>query len=445
MSSALRFLLITSGPVGSIPGPTGSGAAMGCWSIIEFLRNKGHEVSVAHITLLGYKPDEDETRDQKKRLRDLADIGVEVDQIAISPLQKKGALGKILQVFRSVIQPRVSDFYPYSFARTAVRDAIEKRRPQGIYHMSTVTLPTTDGYCTIPRLVITGDLDDLQIYYRWKITSLRYFDKYVYRYLRWLAARNLNDALIKMMKSCQMVISVAYHIVSDFKKQGIECAYVPNPWATNTPEPLCLLAPTARGIGKKPKIIMLGHLAGTATLSGLYYLVKHTLHHLEKILGRDGFEIHIIGRDALPSDLQRKLNHPAIQLRGWVDNIFQEYVEADIMLVPTDLVFGARTRIAEAFSLGCCVVAHEANAPGMPEMIHDKNILLASNGKDLAAQIARAIQDPALRRRIGTDARKTWETYYAPEKAIYKIAAEVERIALERLQQKPDALTVVAS
>jgi hypothetical protein len=43
--------------------------------------------------------------------------------------------------------------------------------------------------------------------------------------------------------------------------------------------------------------------------------------------------------------------------------------------------------------------------------------------------IVRAFQDPALRRRIGEDARKTWETYYAPDKAISQIAFELIRMA----------------
>ncbi len=404
---------------------------MGTWAIINVLLQQGHQAAVCHIPLTNYKPDPDEVRDQEKRIRDLAALGVPIDIAPSTYTKSVSGIKRIWATFRAALAPRLTDFYPYTASKPFVRSVIEQRRPRAIYHMHTNTLSTTDGYESAPRLVMTGDLDDLQMYYRWKLTPITSFPRHVYYFLRWLSSRKLNTALLSMLKKCELVVTVAYHVLDKFRLAGIPCVYLPNPWATNAPPPLCLQAPERflTLSQRKPRAIMLGHLHGTATLAGLNFLLDETLPQLEKHLGRDGFEIHIIGRDAPPAHLVKKLQHPAIKLRGYVDDIFKEYVESDIMLVSTPIVFGARTRIAEGFSLGCCVVAHEANAPGMPEMIHDKNILLGKNGKDLAEVIVRAFQDPALRRRIGEQARKTWETYYAPDKAIAKVALELIRLA----------------
>ena len=99
-----------------------------------------------------------------------------------------------------------------------------------------------------------------------------------------------------------------------------------------------------------------------------------------------------------------------------------------MVLVPTPIRLGVRVRILTAFSYGACVVAHSANALGIPELEHGENVLLGRNARELADSVARAIAEPELRRRTSAGARATYERFFAPPAA----AGPIERI-LERI------------
>jgi glycosyltransferase involved in cell wall biosynthesis len=69
-------------------------------------------------------------------------------------------------------------------------------------------------------------------------------------------------------------------------------------------------------------------------------------------------------------------------------------LKATALLVPTPITIGFRTRILEAFRHGVAVIAHEANAVGMPELKHEHNALVSKKGKDFAGAILRLTNKP---------------------------------------------------
>lgn len=176
---------------------------------------------------------------------------------------------------------------------------------------------------------------------------------------------------------------------------------------------------------------MMGHVGGTATLAGLYLLANETLPLLEQSLG-SSFEIHICGKDQLPADLVTKLNRPSVRLRGFVDDVITELLTCDVFMVPTSIPLGVRGRIPYAWSCGCCVVSHQANTLGLPEMIHEGNALIAADGRGLAQTVIRAYKDPALRTRIGISGRRTYETQFSYSRTSNAIIAELERLVATR-------------
>jgi hypothetical protein len=50
----------------------------------------------------------------------------------------------------------------------------------------------------------------------------------------------------------------------------------------------------------------------------------------------------------------------------------------------------------------------------MPEVRDDENALLGDSADEIASCVARAARDPALRKRLGRAARRTYEGEYAP-------------------------------
>jgi glycosyltransferase involved in cell wall biosynthesis len=166
---------------------------------------------------------------------------------------------------------------------------------------------------------------------------------------------------------------------------------------------------------------------------------KEILPRLEHELGPEGFEVHVVGEGEPPLELARVLPRPSVKLRGRIEPADSEFLSADIQLVPTPFVLGIRLRVIVGFSFGCCVVAHTNEAVNLPEMVNGKNALLASNGKGLAEAIIRAVRDPAMRNRLGLNARQTYEYYFAPKVAAAPIVTELERLSHERRPSQSEA------
>lgn len=422
MPDPKKYLLMTAGPAGSFPAPAGSSVAMTLWHVAENLQSDGNRVHICFLHTEDFFKAEAEFKERIARLKNL---GVSADIIPMGSL-KYGKLRK-LQIFRGVICPRTEDFYPEIFLTPAVMEVLKQFQPDLVYHHGTTTVFITEDKTTAVQVVLLGDLDEEMIYYRWKLTSPWAFSKYVYRGLLWISARKLSRERARVFRKCGQVLINSYRIQPIFKKIGVPCRYIPTPCATNDLGPVCLSAPDVKKA--KPKLLMLGHLGGTPTQLGLHFLADHILPHLEKNLGATGFEIHILGRDPLPPHLAKKLQHPSIKLRGYVDNLIAEYAETDVMLCATPVSTGVRTRLAEALSTGCCVVAHRAESGGMPELRHGENVLLGSSGEEIAGAILQAFADRSLRLRLGHGARQTYEKYFSPSVALTGLVQEIKRVA----------------
>ena len=109
-------------------------------------------------------------------------------------------------------------------------------------------------------------------------------------------------------------------------------------------------------------------------------------------------------------------------------------MQADIFLAPTPITLGLRTRLIEAMSLGSCIVAHQANQPGMPEMRDTLNAMLGVTGEGIARLIDQCAGDPAMRYRLGHNARNTYEECFSPEKAGGIMADMIEGVVKAKIK-----------
>jgi glycosyltransferase involved in cell wall biosynthesis len=173
-----------------------------------------------------------------------------------------------------------------------------------------------------------------------------------------------------------------------------------------------------RGDWRKFKILMIGHLHSTSNRSGLPVFFDEVLPELVKRWGVDGFEVHFVGKnDAMPERFDKWRKHPSLVFRGPVYPADDEFYSSDVVLVTVPAETGPRTRILNAFTYGCAVVAHTSNALGIPELRHEENILLGENGAALARELVRLAEDPLLGRKLGENGRATYERYYSAPNA----------------------------
>jgi glycosyltransferase involved in cell wall biosynthesis len=187
-----------------------------------------------------------------------------------------------------------------------------------------------------------------------------------------------------------------------------------------------------RAAGKpspKPRILMIGHLRGIGTISGLHLFVPSILPLLTEALGQDGFEVHIVGGQEPPEEFREGLAHPAVRLRGQITDPADEFFAADVLLAPNPTVTGASARILSGLTFGNCIVAHTDSVVGIPELADGTNSLLGADGPSLADATVRALRDPDLRARLGAEARALYERAFRPEVAATRLVEEVERMA----------------
>ena len=179
----------------------------------------------------------------------------------------------------------------------------------------------------------------------------------------------------------------------------------------------------------RPKILMIGHLRGIGTISGLHLFVPSILPRLTAELGADGFEVHVVGGQDPPAEFRAGLEHPAVRLRGQITDPADEFFTADVLLAPNPTVTGASARILSGLTFGNCIVAHTDSLVGIPELADGENALLATTGPEHADAVLRALGDAALRERLGDGARQLFEHAFDAPVAAGRLVSEIERLA----------------
>ena len=130
------------------------------------------------------------------------------------------------------------------------------------------------------------------------------------------------------------------------------------------------------------------------------------------------------------TELRERLDQqPEIEFIGFADDVSEEHRLSHFMLVAIPTPVGFRTRIAEAFGYGQCVVAHSANCEGMPEIKNGENALCADNGKDVADLMISAINDGELRMKVAQAARDTFDDQYSIKAMQRFIEREIKPLA----------------
>ena len=178
--------------------------------------------------------------------------------------------------------------------------------------------------------------------------------------------------------------------------------------------------------GGPAKIIgNIGRLAATANSHGLEILCRDVLPELRRVLPVGSFELHLLGAGRAHPAIAPLLGAAEIRLRGFVDDIDDEMARAPVFLCLNNASAYkvGHTRYLHAWSLGTAVVAHRDVALSMPELVDGENCLLGGSAAEIAEQTTRAINDRALRRRIGDAGYATFRDKFTADKVAPEIVA----------------------
>lgn len=444
-SAGLRIGFVTYG----LPSETSNGGPMTCWGIAKHLVDRGHRLT---LCVLLESSDPFRTPDRIEKLRALGATLHIVEHDRFELWQRGVARGACS--FRSRVsaraaallgRPDLARYYPWAELRSEVAAIFERASPDVIFCYHFEALAAAHGLTIAPRMAGVGDLYHLPFYYRWKTASSRSLGSYISG-LNQLRLRRIHQPLmLKMMGECDAKGAFAAHYAAWFRQHGLsDTRYLHTPivdpfqgrWRSG-PRPV--LSNTEGARSGKPRILMIGDLPTTVTRSGMTLFAREVLPALERLLGSDGFEVHIVGGGELSPEQASALRRPSIKLRGRVDPPDGEFEAADLLLVPTPIDLGIRVRAVTSWAHGCPVVVHSANRAGIPEIEHERNALVADSGVGLAEQVARALADEHLRANLSVGGRQTYEAHFAPDIAGTEVRTELERIA-----KRPAAVTAAS-
>lgn len=324
--------------------------------------------------------------------------------------------------------PVFSDQFASVRQGAALAKRVEVDPPSAILGYHWAALGAMYHISGIPKIGLVGDPIHLPELFRRELDRRSKKKKSVTRIIREKLFTNWNikvqeNGMVQLLNSCSRAGAFAAHHAEEFNRLGAtKCEY----FRTPTPDPETI----SKRQSSKLKIMHIGHLKGVATLAGIELLADSILPNLEKELGSNGFEIHLVGGffDQLSDSLKRKLTHKAVKIRGQINPPDEEFLSSHIVLVPTPIELGIRVRIITAFSYGSCIVAHNANCRGIPELEDGNNCLLGNNGLELAAACLRVFQDKKKRQRLECGARETYDRFFSVSVAGGRVANLIEEL-----------------
>jgi glycosyltransferase involved in cell wall biosynthesis len=235
----------------------------------------------------------------------------------------------------------------------------------------------------------------------------------VHKYIELTTVRLMKKYMKILLNQGQFCGAFAAHHTYDLNliSNNNICIYVHTP----TPDPFNEIK-INKSKNEKFKIMHIGHLKGIATLYGVRDIAYNILPILDKNIGPDNYEFHIVGGffDELDLDIKNILkSHRSVIIRGQVSPSDIEFVTSDLLIVPTSIELGIRVRIITAFSFGLTVVAHKANQKGIPELENGFNCILGESPNELAHGIIKLFHDHDLIKSISVESRNTYEKYFS--------------------------------
>lgn len=154
-------------------------------------------------------------------------------------------------------------------------------------------------------------------------------------------------------------------------------------------------------------LLFVGNFSYFPNIDAMNFFYKEVFKHLPEnitltIVGKKGKEV-------LSFEDER------IIFKEFVENIEDEYLEADILIFPVRIGGGTNFKVLEAMALGVPIVAHPERLSGLQAM-PDVHFLEAGDKTSYVEQIEKLYRDDKLREKLAENGRKLVEENFTWEK-----------------------------
>ena len=156
----------------------------------------------------------------------------------------------------------------------------------------------------------------------------------------------------------------------------------------------------------KNNLLFVGNFMYFPNIDAMDFFYKNVFPKLDKKL-----TLTVIGKK-----VKEKFNFSdkRIVCKDFVENIIDEYRNADVLVFPIRIGGGTNFKVLEAMALGVPIVAQPDRLSGL-NVESEEHFLAATTGEEYVKQIERIYNDSALRKKLSLAARKVIEERYAWE------------------------------
>ena len=105
-----------------------------------------------------------------------------------------------------------------------------------------------------------------------------------------------------------------------------------------------------------------------------------------------------------PVERVRKLSNENVVITGFVEDLFDYYSKASVVIAPMLSGAGIQNKIIQAMALGCCVLTTSTGAEGLDERCG--GLVVRNGNEEIANEIMKLLAQPTLRDEIGRKARE---------------------------------------
>lgn len=407
----------------AIPNPFTGGGAFTIYCVAKALKDLGYQVSAILLTN-PFTPDSYEEI-LMQGFRQVVD--------SVVAIQREPRNFSVWEKIKNKLRPGFMSLYPDFQYASRVKELVSELKPDVlvIYHFSALVMASLIK--DIPKMGLVGDPTYEVLKSRFAFFLRRGDLKHwlLLPFYPFLYYKNRRSNVV-LLNNCQRKGAFARQHARQLEKAGVKsCKYYCSPIADPALNREALLA-RARSLksGAKFNVLVFGNLKGIASVTALELLADEILPGLIESLGPEQFTLSLVGRyfDDLPDDLKRKLQIKPAQVKGFVPSLAEEFLAADVILIPTPIKLGMRIRAVTAMPYGPCLVLHSANQAGMPELQDGVNCLFGRTGKELVQKIVDCYNGRYDLVAIGKEAQATFERYFEANKAMQVILNDLRQI-----------------
>ncbi len=247
------------------------------------------------------------------------------------------------------------------------------------------------------KLVLGTENIEFMLYYDYaKNLNKFYLKPFVY-----YQAKRLRQEELDMVRNADAVTTITQQEADILKNlTGVKCNII-----ANGIEPETYSYSEHKEL--KNNILFVGNFVYFPNIDAMDFFYRNVFPKLD-----DKLTVTIIGKKV---NEKFKFSNSRIICKDFVENIIDEYRNADILVFPIRIGGGTNFKVLEAMALGVPIVAQPDRLSGL-DVTGEEHFLAATTGEEYVKQIERIYNDSSLRRRLTLNARKTVEEQYAWEK-----------------------------